>query len=468
MLLTITSEGDNSQDLSYLLHKNPDKVQMFNITGGKAHVFYPEYSKKKTTVALLLDIDTIEIIRNIRLPDNGFMLKNYINDRPYVASSFTSHAISEVFSSALNGKCKLKPELVELEMDFEININVLKIKGGNSAWINKIFEPLGYKVEFKRHFLNENFTQWGESNYYSVKLKNNITLQKLLSQLYVLLPVFDYEKHYFISTNEIDKLLDKGKEWLSGHPEKDIITKRYLNNLKKYYNPALERLNENNNEDLYKEEIENINDVEVEKKLSLNKQRLKTVFDKVKDSGYTSIMDLGCGEGKLLKMLLKDSKFSKITGMDVSYSELQKAKDNLYYEELSDKQKERLTLIQGSLLYKDERLKNHEVATVIEVIEHLELFSLKYLEKVLFSYLKPNMIIITTPNSEYNQKYENLENELFRHHDHRFEWSRKEFYDWLKNIQNEYKYNFEVFEIGESDNLLGSPTQMAVLKKGEN
>lgn len=467
MLLTITTENERAEELSYLLHKSPDKLQSFDITGGKAHVFYPEYTKTKCSVSLLLEIDTIELIRNIRLPDNGFMLKNYINDRPYVASSFTSHSIATVFSSAMNGKCSLKPELIEVEMSFEVNISLLKIKGGNSEWINRIFVPLGYEVEYKRHVLNENFPKWGESNYYSLKLKNKLTLQKLLSQLYVLLPVFDYEKHYFISTNEIDKLLEKGRDWLITHPEKEMITKRYLNNLKKYYNPALERLKDDNEEDIYQEDLEKLNEAEIEKKLSLNKQRLKAVFDKVKDSGFNSIMDLGCGEGKLLKMLLKDSKFSKITGMDVSFSELQKAKDNLYYDNLSDKQKERINLFQGSLIYKDERLKNHQIATVIEVIEHIELDMLRSFEKILFSYLEPQMIVITTPNSEYNKKYEKLSQESFRHHDHRFEWNRKEFLEWLNYIKDKYNYGFEVFEIGDIDKELGSPTQMAVLKTGE-
>ena len=110
MLLTITTTHQPATDLGYLLHKNPARLQSVEITGGQAHVFYPEATPERCTAALLLDLDPIGLVRG-HAPGEGFALAQYVNDRPYVASSFLSVALSKAFGTAMNGTCKDRPAL---------------------------------------------------------------------------------------------------------------------------------------------------------------------------------------------------------------------------------------------------------------------------------------------------------------------------------------------------------------------
>lgn len=464
MLLNITTTHKPATDLGYLLHKHPDKLQSVDLSIGKAHIFYPENSDERVTASLLLDIDPIDMVRGGRnLSGKGFSLGQYVNDRPYVASSFMSVAIAKAFSTAMNGKCSKKPELVDIKMPFEVTISVLPAPKGGETLIRKMFEPLGYKVELERHILDDKFVNWGDSKYFTLKLNHATTLQELLSHLYVMIPALDNDKHYYVSQNEIEKLLEKGKGWLSDHPEKEQITRRYLFNLTSLSRQALERLND---DDESKELQEETDSEEVKKKETLHQQRLSLVLSKLKESGSNSVLDLGCGEGKLIRMLLKEKQFSNITGMDVSYQELTKCKDRLHWDEMAPKQKERINLFQGALTYKDKRLEGFDAAAIVEVIEHLDENRLKSFERVVFECAKPKTVVLTTPNGEYNVLFENMEADTMRHTDHRFEWSRTEFETWAKKVAETNNYNVQFLPIGEEDEKVGAPSQMAIFKYG--
>lgn len=386
-----------------------------------------------------------------------------MNDRPYVASSFMSVAIAKAFSTAMNGKCSKKPELVDVKMPFEIDISVLPAPKGGEMLIRKMFEPLGYTVELGRHILDDKFTNWGDSKYFTLKLNHTITLQELLSHLYVMIPALDNDKHYYVSQNEIEKLLEKGKGWLSEHPEKEQITKRYLFNLHSLSRQALERLNDDDESEQIKEEAASEN---IKKKETLHQQRLKLVLEKVKESGANSVLDLGCGEGKLIRMLLKEKQFSNISGMDVSYQELTRCKDRLHWDEMAPRQKERINLFQGALTYKDKRLEGFDAAAIVEVIEHMDENRLKSFERVVFEFAKPKTVVLTTPNGEYNVLFENMEADTMRHTDHRFEWSRSEFETWARQVAESNNYSVQFLPIGEEDEKVGAPSQMAIFKYG--
>ncbi len=464
MLLTITTRSKPAGNLSFLLHKHPNKLQSFDLSIGKAHVYYPESSDEKTSCALLLDIDPIDMVRGTR-SSGGFSLSQYVNDRPYVAASFMSVAIAKAFSTAMNGTCKNKPELVDVPMDLEAQITVVAAPKGGERLIRTLFKPLGYKIELERHILDEQFPDWGESKYFTLNLKHTIPLQTLLTHLYVLLPALDNEKHYYVSKSEVDKLLDKGKGWLADHPAREQIVNRYLINLRSFSRVAIERLDE---EVVHEsdEKAEEEGPVIEKKKESLHQRRLKLVLAKLKESGASSVIDMGCGEGKLLKMLLKERQFRKITGTDVSYSELAKAKSKLHWDDLAPKQKERLDLFQGALTYKDKRLAGYDGAAIVEVIEHLDEDRLTSFERVIFEFAKPKQVIITTPNSDYNVLYENMEAGDMRHNDHRFEWSRKEFKAWAEAVANRNNYSVEILPIGDTDENVGAPSQMGIFKYG--
>ena len=481
MLLTITAEGENAAALSFLMHKHPDKLQQVELSVGTASIFYPECGKEKVTAALLLDIDPIGMVRNAKnFAGKDFLLGQYVNDRPYVASSFMSSAISKAFSSAMNGSCKEHPEFIDMPLALTAKISVLPAPRGGELLIKRLFEPLGYTVEAERHLLDTQFSEWGYGKYFTLTLKNTLPLKDLLSHLYVLIPVLDTEKHYFITQNEVEKLLQKGKGWLEQHPEREIIVSRYLINLKSLVRSAFEVLQAaedgiipDTDNEAEQDELTKIEDtaaahtqLQKVKKERLHDIRLRLVAEKLKQSGAASVIDLGCGDGKLLRLLLKEKQFTRIAGTDVSYSELEKSQDKLHWEEMPEKQRERLSLFQSSLTYRDKRFSGFDAAAVVEVIEHLDPNRLPALEKSLFTYAKPQTIVLTTPNREYNVRYENLSAGKVRHSDHRFEWTRSEFEAWAERVARENNYTVAFFPVGEEEENIGAPSQMAVFTYG--
>jgi 3' terminal RNA ribose 2'-O-methyltransferase Hen1 len=458
MLLTITSTHQPASDLSYLLHKHPDKVHEIEISTGVAHVFYPEVSENKCTICLLLDLDPVALVRRSNGPrGNDFALEQYVNDRPYVASSFMSSAIVKAFNTAMSGRCKDKPELVTVTMPFEVQIAAIPVRGGEAV-VKQLFEPLGYSIELQRHPVDPHFPEWGHSRYFTLRLKNTVTVQQLLSHLYILIPVCDNDKHYWIGQHEIEKLLEKGKDWLPSHPAKEFITMRYLKNQRSLANQVMEVLLQ---DEVTGEEVEN-DQPEPEQKKRVHDLRLQAVRDELLLANAKTVVDLGCGEGKLLRLLMAEKQFEQILGMDVSYRSLEIAKDKLKLDKLQPNQRQRIELIQGSLTYRDKRIEGFDAAALVEVIEHLDEPRLAALEKIVFKYAKPVDVVVTTPNAEYNKKFEGLSAGQMRHSDHRFEWTRAEFQQWGNRIAEQYNYNVIYKPVGEEDGEVGALTQMAV------
>jgi len=463
MLLTLTTTHQPATDLRFLLRKNPARPQSFSLTFGKAHVFYPEASAQRCTVSLLVEVDPVSLVRKRRGPrGEGGSLEQYVNDRPYAASSFLSVAIAEVFGSALAGRSKERPELADAPMPLRVTLSALPCRGGEE-FLRKLFEPLGYTVSARRLPLDEKFPDWGESAYYRVELYAQLPLQKLLSHLYVLMPVLDDDKHYWVGDDEVEKLLRHGEGWLPTHPERETITRRYLKHQRSLVDDALAQLAEES--DPHPEATAQAHVAEeeaIERSISLNEQRLGSVLAALKGSGAARVLDLGCGEGRLLQALLKEKQFTEIVGMDVSHRALEIARDRLRYDRLPPGQKERLRLLHGSLIYRDQRLAGFDAAAVVEVIEHLDAPRLLAFERVLFECAKPKTIVITTPNREYNVKWETLPAGKFRHRDHRFEWTRAEFQEWANRVAARFGYSVRFLPVGPEDSAAGSPTQMGV------
>jgi 3' terminal RNA ribose 2'-O-methyltransferase Hen1 len=151
--------------------------------------------------------------------------------------------------------------------------------------------------------------------------------------------------------------------------------------------------------------------------------------------------------------------------MDVSYRALERAEERLNRDHLSPVQKSRFQLIQGSLTYRDDRLMGYDAATLVEVIEHLDLNRLAALERVLFEFAHPKLAIVTTPNIEYNIRFATLPAGQLRHRDHRFEWTRTEFQTWANQVAERFGYTVEFFPIGTDDPDVGAPTQMGVFSR---
>lgn len=469
MLLTITTTYQPATDLGYLLHKHPDRVQSFELAFGQAHVFYAEASQERCTAALLLDVDPIRLVRG---PQNAASLEQYVNDRPYVASSFLSVALTDIFGTAMSGHCNPRPELAQTAIPLTATLSIVQCRGGEDL-LKRLFEPLGYTVTATSYPLDEHYPEWGPSAYYTLTLSATCRLVDMLTHIYVLIPVLDNEKHYWIGKDEIEKLLRRGKGWLETHPACELITARYLKHKPTLVQEALARLIAEEKEELEEDEEAKDEDTKDEgqseekgtPRISLHEQRLNAVMDVLRQTNARRVLDLGCGEGRLLKKLLSETRFEKILGMDVSYRVLELAHRRLRLDSLPGTQKERISLIHGSLLYRDKRLAGYDAAAVVEVIEHLDQPRLAAFERSLFEFARPQTVVVTTPNVEYNVNYETMPAGKLRHEDHRFEWTRQEFQNWSTRVAERYGYTVRSLPIGPEDAEMGAPSQMGIFTR---
>src|SRR6202789_910132 len=461
MLLTVSTTHQPATDLGYLLHKNPARLQTEELSFGKAYVFYPDAPATLCTAALLVEIDPVALVRGRGPAGEGGQLEQYVNDRPYAANSFLSVAMGRIFSTAMSVRMKDHQELAETAIPLIAHLPVIAARGGEEL-VRRLFEPLGYVVELKGSQLDDKFPEWGASPYVGLTIAGTVRLQDLLTHLYVLIPVLDNEKHYWVANDEIEKLLKRGEGWLGAHPEKDLIVSRYLKRQRSLTREALSRLLA---EEAPSDEADQTPSVEspvTERAPSLHDQRLQTVLSVIRDTGAKRVVDLGCGEGKLLKLLLSEKQFETILGMDVSWRTLETAKERLRLDELPERQRSRIELIQGSLTYRDQRLNGFEAAAIVEVIEHLDAPRLATFERIVFESARPTHVVLTTPKAEYNTVFETLPAGEFRHGDHRFEWKRSEFETWATGVAGRFGYEVRFEPVGPLDAELGAPSQMAV------
>jgi 3' terminal RNA ribose 2'-O-methyltransferase Hen1 len=496
MFLTITTTGTPERpatDLGFLLHKHPGKAQAFSTSYGKAHVLYPQADAGRCTAALLLEVDPVALVRRGKGKGRGgapdAALAQYVNDRPYAASSLLAVALSAVFSSAMRGVCQALPERAAQPLPLCVEVPVLPARGGPHL-VRNLFEPLGWTVTAEPVALDAEFPEWGDSRYVRLVLESEtLTLAAALRHLYVLLPVLDDAKHYWVTSEEVDKLLRAGEGWLSGHPEQRLITSRYLARRWSLTREAMDRLElvrlaESDDTDV--EEIDNaVTAAETaeagensaaesgsgaapagDRPVSLAVRRREAILAALKESGATRVLDLGCGQGQLVQTLLKDPVFAEIVGVDVSMRALTIASRCLRLDRMGERQASRVRLLQGSLAYTDKRLKGYDAAVLSEVVEHLDLPRLPALEYAVFGAARPRTVVVTTPNVEYNVRWESLPAGHTRHGDHRFEWTREEFRTWAHSVAGRHGYQVGFRPVGDDDPEVGPPTQMAVFTTG--
>ncbi|MEZ0089558.1 3' terminal RNA ribose 2'-O-methyltransferase Hen1 [Streptacidiphilus sp. EB129] len=485
MFLTISTSGSSERpatDLGFLLHKHPGKAQSFATSHGLAHVFYPEATDERCTAALLLEVDPIGLVRRGRGKGRGgspdFALAQYVNDRPYAASSLLAVALSSVFRSAMRGRCDLRPELAAEPLPLRIAVPALPAKAGQAGGpdlVRRLFEPLGWQVEAEPVPLDPQFPDWGDSHYVRLELNGTLRLADALSQLYVLLPVLDDAKHYWVSPDEVDKLLRVGEGWLAEHPELALITRRYLARRWSLARSAMERLELARLAEADDREVEEIDNAVPEepaeeaepKPTPLAVQRREAVLEVLRSTGATRVVDLGCGEGSLVGALLQESRVTEVLGVDVSSRALGIAARRLRLDRMTERQAQRVRLVQGALTYTDPRLAGYDAAVLSEVIEHVDLPRLPALEYSVFGAARPATVVVTTPNVEYNVRWESLPAGHVRHADHRFEWDRAQFRAWAGSVADSYGYTVDFAAVGPDDPEVGPPTQLAHFTRTE-
>ena len=475
MFLTIATRSTGAEvpatDLGFLLHKNPARPQSIEVAGGIAHVVYPEATAQRCTAAVLLEVDPIALVRSGKgRAAEGFTLGQYVNDRPYAASSLLAVALGKLFRTAMNGRCDARPELAAQSIPLEIHIPALPCRGGVEL-AGRFFEPLGWTVDARPIPLDPEIPSWGDSRYVDLRLTGELRLADALNHLYVLLPVLDDTKHYWVGTDEIDKLIRAGDGWLALHPEKQLISRRYLAHRRNLTDTALERMAEADGnllpEDPTTEVGDNLPTSAPSPAASLAVQRREVVLEVLREVGGRRVGDLGCGEGVLVGELLKDGRYDQVVATDVSSRALGFAERRLHVAEMSDRQRERLRLFQSSVTYADARLAGLDAAVLMEVVEHVDPPRLPALAKAVFGAARPGAVVVTTPNSEYNVRFETLPAGEFRHPDHRFEWTRREFRDWAESVCRSYGYAVEFRPVGPDDPEVGPPTQLALFRRKE-
>jgi 3' terminal RNA ribose 2'-O-methyltransferase Hen1 len=488
MLVTVTTTREPATDLGYLLHKHPGRAQVFDLPVGVAHVFYPAAGPARCTAALLLEVDPVALVRGRKGPPaEGFALGQYVNDRPYAASSMLAVALGKVFGTAMSGRCDPRPALAASPLPLEIAVPALPCRGGPEL-AERVFAPLGWSVEATPIALDPTIPSWGPAPYVDLRLRGEVRLADALHHLYVLLPVLDDAKHYWIGPDEVDKLIRAGAGWLATHPERALITRRYLARRTGLYRSAMARLAEV--DDTEPEALDNATDPPTtdppttdppttdiptadiptadggpEPRESLARQRRGAVLAVLRSAGARRVADLGCGEGALLALLLDDAAFTEVVGSDVSARALERAGRRLGLERMPAARRDRLRLFQSALTYRDARLTGFDAAVLCEVIEHVEPDRLPALERVVFGYATPGTVIVTTPNIEYNVRYEWQPAGGLRHRDHRFEWTRAQFRAWGERVAASYGYALRVLPVGPDDPDLGPPTQLAVFTR---
>ncbi|MDX6260472.1 MAG: hypothetical protein QOH84_2160 [Kribbellaceae bacterium] len=449
-------------------------------------MLYPEATAERCTAAVLLEVDPIALVRSGRgRSSEGFTLGQYVNDRPYAASSLLAVALGKLFRTAMNGRCDARPALAATAIPLEIHIPALPCRGG-PALATRFFEPLGWTVDARPIPLDPVIPSWGDSRYIDLHLTGTLRLADALNHLYVLMPVLDDAKHYWVDTDEIDKLIRAGEGWLASHPEKELISRRYLAHRRNLTDTALERMAEADGELLPDEPDSEFGDNlpgsadagggsaptppgrdSASSSPSLAAQRRATVSEVLREIGGQRVGDLGCGEGVLVAELLKDGRYDQVVAADVSSRALSRVEKRLRVGEMSDRQRERLRLFQSSVTYADARLGGLDAVVLMEVVEHVDPERLPALGRAVFGGARPGAVVVTTPNSEYNVRFEKLSAGAFRHPDHRFEWTRREFADWAEWVCAAYGYGVEFRPVGPVDDEVGAPTQLAIFKRKE-
>jgi 3' terminal RNA ribose 2'-O-methyltransferase Hen1 len=462
MYLSVATTHHPASDLGYLLHKHPESRHEAELPFGTAYLFYPTVTDERCEAVLVLDVDPVGLVRG-RAPGGGLQ-DQYVNDRPYAASSLLCVAMNKLLRSAMAGASKERQDLADGGLKLEARVVPLPARGGE-ALVHELFVPLGWHVETTPIAGPDG----GRSRYVDLRLSGQGRLAALLSHLYVLIPVLDDDKHYWVGADEVTKLLAKGAGWLDAHPLKDLIVRRYLVHRRSLARSALARLAPDVADDV--EEADGADtprlarENSLEAPIRLHDARLDAVVAMLRAQAVSSVADLGCGEARLLSRLLREPWATRLIGVDASARGLEVAAERLKLGLPGGPRDGRVTLLHSALTYRDRRWAEAEAAALVEVVEHLDQERLPALERVVFGDARPRIVVVTTPNADYNVLFPGLAPGAFRHPDHRFEWSRAQFRAWVRGIEDRFGYVAEIGEIGPVHDTLGAPTQSVVFTR---
>ena len=464
-----------ASDLGYLLHKHPARLHERSVSGGTARVFFTEADDARARAVLALDVDALGLAKKHRGGRGDGPLAQYVSDRAFVANSFLSVAMSKVYAQSMGGRSKERQDLAERALPFTARVVPVACGGGTDV-ARTLFEPLGYDVRA------EPIASTAAREVFALELSATVRLGALLRHLHVLVPVLDDAKHWWVDADEIETLLARGADWLADHPARALIARRALKRRRALADELLERLDAETAPvempvgapadapvDVSAEPVGPAGgdgrEGALERPIGLHERRLERVAEALRDAGARSVVDLGCGEGKLLQRLLRDGRFERLLGVDPSVHELARAAERLHLDDAGDALRERVALAPGSLSYADRAWRGFDAVALVEVIEHVDPERHGALELIVFGDARPATVVVTTPNRDYNARFERLPAGAFRHPDHRFEWTRAEFGSWCERVAGAHGYTVGIEPIGDVDEALGGPSQMATFAR---
>ncbi|WP_342431763.1 3' terminal RNA ribose 2'-O-methyltransferase Hen1 [Neobacillus sp. FSL H8-0543] len=446
MQLSLTVRGTGAETVSYLIAKNPTNLYERNEKGFKVRLVYPTFTNDEAEFLIYVQPDPIDLARNSA---EKYDITSYINDREFAVSSIFVSAIRKALGTALNGKPDEEyTEWVDHPFVMELNFGPVATDL-NDREIEDLFKPIGYKVTIESGV--STFREKSSAKF--ITITGEQTVQNALKHISTLIPVIDNYKHYFIDEREVEKLDRYGDDWLESHPAKLLILKRALR-----YQSLIVKSKFYHREQSTKGIVE-------QPKVRLNEQRYDAIVNYIKGlPNRETIVDLGAGEGKL------SVQFGFIDGvkeiLSIEPSSKSRVKAIKRFQEENDKERyiEPKSLA-GSLYYFDERLQNKDIIVLCEVIEHIDEHRLPNIFKTIVNDYRPRILIVTTPNQEYNVVYE-MDDEM-RHDDHRFEWTRAEFREKCEQWTKDSSYQVSFQGIGEEIESYGQPTQMAIFRREE-
>ncbi|MFH5806373.1 3' terminal RNA ribose 2'-O-methyltransferase Hen1 [Alienimonas sp. DA493] len=484
MFLSLATTAPRAADLGFLLQKHPERVFRRELSVGIATVFYPEATDDRCEVCLLLEPDPVKLARKAMRhggagggPNGG----SYADAKPYLAGSLLAVAIGRCFNSALAGRAKDRVERLTEDWPVTVSLPALPCRGGPEA-VRAAWEPLGYACDATALPLDPDRPAWGDATVCRVSLTGAQPIPAVLNHLAVLLPALEGDRHHFVGDEEVEKLLRRGGEWLASHPRRDKLVSFSLKRQGGLIADALERLDDlaetpaptddAPTDDAPTDEVPANEPPPLEPPAAdgpraprLHEVRLDAIVAVLTDPAreIASVADLGCGEGKLLRRLIDEPRFARLLGLDVSAPLLSRTADRLRLDR--GDRGERVSLIQGSLTLRDDRLTGFDAAVLCEVIEHLDPHRLDAVAASVFGCAAPRIVVLTTPNREYNAVWDALPAGALRHGDHRFEWTRAEFTAWTDAVAVRFRYAVERRPLGEEHTEFGPPSQMAIFTR---
>lgn len=453
MFLSIAVSGEHAPDLGFVLYKHPGRFFEKSASKGRVTGGFTENREDFAEFTLAVEIDPVERVRGVNW-DRG--IASYVEPMPFLAASHMSQALSQALGSAMNGVLGSKDPVIDTRVKAAgVKPWPLTIKVGavrcSPYMIESLFSELGWSVEIESHNLDvPGVSEDDDRPLHVFTLKGEATVSDALTQLYVLLPVLDPSRHYFYDESEARKLFEKGGDWLKGHSSRDLIISRYLSKSKElrgYARQLFGNFQEKKDlDELIAETEELMRDWDDPDDTSPHQQRHSQIIRDVVSWGARSVIDLGCGEGRLLERLVRIAPDMRVVGIEPSAREIERARKRLSNNPGKNLDP-RVEFVHGSAMYGDERFKDFDAAILSEVIEHVDEDRLSLLARSVFGIMAPRRVVITTPNGDYNRVF-GLRPGEFRHADHRFEWTLAECQAWVVGVTAAYPYEAEITPVG--------------------